>query len=435
MIPPDDHFAASRSPALSDSDAGPSARLGKPDRLTPADWLACTQISTRLHAELTRLIRSLPAPARTASGMSRHIGVLRVTCQRLTKALRESTPTPMMLAELPGVEGLQQFVRGCARAGATKDVAESAETAVEAYAKLVRQIAGSRTRLIERLTLGEPGVRDRHPDLGGLGERRSLYESAAVITGRSCRVALAIYAFRPAPNDGAILQRAMAKGLFGARVRPGGMPLVLSAGDTMYSDDPAHALALAKGVPPGGRTPEALLRRFTSDPLPTITTRARSGMIRQVVDATSTGGRAIDVVTTMMASSPMFQEPGVPSLESVWSLVSCPSENLLLDVYLHRSIERHYRPALDAQLWNTDLTIPTDERWVTRLPAQPRLEIITPDACESDIYPRTPELTATFLGTMNWDPSEFVGFRCEVEYPIWRAGYSMSFEHVGPAAV
>ncbi|MDX2118282.1 MAG: hypothetical protein SFY96_08890 [Planctomycetota bacterium] len=31
---------------------------------------------------------------------------------------------------------------------------------------------------------------------------------------------------------------------------------------------------------------------------------------------------------------------------------------------------------------------------------------------------------------MAWEPTQFVGFRCEVTYPVWRAGYAIFFEHV-----
>jgi hypothetical protein len=30
------------------------------------------------------------------------------------------------------------------------------------------------------------------------------------------------------------------------------------------------------------------------------------------------------------------------------------------------------------------------------------------------------------------EPDEFVGFRCDAEYPLWRAGYCVSFDFTRP---
>jgi len=36
------------------------------------------------------------------------------------------------------------------------------------------------------------------------------------------------------------------------------------------------------------------------------------------------------------------------------------------------------------------------------------------------------------LDRLGWAASEFVGYRCEVEFPIWRAGYCMLFDFAQP---
>lgn len=45
-------------------------------------------------------------------------------------------------------------------------------------------------------------------------------------------------------------------------------------------------------------------------------------------------------------------------------------------------------------------------------------------------WARHAELTARLFTEAGWDPEEFVGFRCETAYPVWRAGYFMSFNPV-----
>lgn len=402
--------------------------------LQPEQWIACVQITRRLHAEFSQLLSALPPEVRQASALSRHINVLRVTCQRLTKALRQSGDSPSMLSELPGPEGLDQIIVGCRSAGVAGESLDGAQASVEAFRQLIRRLAGSRTRLIERIALGEPGSGHESPELGGTPARRALIAAAAEITGRRCRVVLASYIFRPDPTNPALLERLMVKGVIGARLSPGGMPMVFNQGNTHFTDDEAHRLTLLNRLPVGGRTPEAFLRPFTTEPLPTITSRESGGTLRQVIDAASSSGRAFDVVTAVRATSPMFERSGTPALESVWSLVNWPAEHLILDVYLHRSIERHYRPSLDAHLWNTDLTIPSTDRWLSRLPTQPKLQILGwgTAGSASTVYTPAADLARSSFNYAGWNSDEFLGFRCEVALPVWRAGYSMSFEYLGP---
>lgn len=402
--------------------------------LSPQEVAEAERVALRLHAELGRLIGMLPATSRGASGLSRHLGVLRVTCQRVVSALAEPPGSAATLAKLPGVEGLRQFLAGLRRAGLDAEDIEAGESAVEQFERLISQLAGSHTKLAERLSAP---AGDAHADAAYASpdSRRALFEIAAQVTGRSCDIALSLYAFRESPTKPGVLEHAMAKGLIGSMVNPGGMPMVLSSGNTLATDDQAGEITLLNNESPRGRTPEAILRPFTTDPLPMVTSRGDRGKLLQVVDpAADSQSRLFDIVTAIRGYGPMIDpDTGAQTLDAVWSLVSCPTRKLILDVYLHRGIERRFRPSIEAQLWNPGLSAPPEERWVTRLPAQPRLQLLGNglggSACE--LHPRHPELTRYFFDHIGWDPTEYVGFRCEVVWPIWRAGYAMFFEHVG----
>jgi hypothetical protein len=250
-------------------------------------------------------------------------------------------------------------------------------------------------------------------------------------------LALSIYAFRAAPDDPSMLERALAKGLLGSTLAPGGLPMVLSSGDTVHGEDEARQITLLRGESAHGRTPEAILKLFSTNPLPTITARGRGGSLFQIIDpAAAHHGEAIDVVTALRARHPLTDpQTGRPTLDSVWSLVTCPSRRLILDVYLHEGLERLYRPSIEALLWTASLEIPEEQRWVMRLPAGPRLQLLGRGlgAAASPLHPRHAELTGYFFEHIGWKPDGFIGFRCEVEYPVWRAGYCMAFEFLGDA--
>lgn len=429
------------SDILSQMRSSPTTSRGwKAKTLTSDEWAQAERVAARIHSEFRALISSLPEQSRHASGMSRHLNVLRATCQRLVQALADPTPTPAMLTRLPGIEGLQQVLEGFRKTGSDSGEIGAAKGAIEALERFIQATAGSQTRLIERLNLGVGGKQGAEDSqLGGAEHRRDLYWSAARVTGRWCETALSVYAFRVDPSDPTVLERALAKGLIGSCVAPGGLPLLLSSGDTLKHDDEVRNIkTIDTNTDIRGRSSEAILRPFTTDPLPTVTSRGRGGTLSQIIDSNSSpNGEPIDVVTALRAKGPVFDPAtGKPTLNAVWSLVNCPSEKLILDVYLHVDMERRYRPSVDALLWTNDLNVTEEQKWLMRVPSQPRLQLLGRSAAHSAsaLYPRHAELTRYFFDHIGWDDSEFIGFRCEVQYPVWRAGYAMGFEYLADAA-
>jgi len=408
--------------------------------LSPALRDEALAVVGRLRSELGRLVASLPAEGRGASAMARTTGVLRVTCQRVVGALESGGDGVGMLARLPGVEGLRLFVDGFVRAGIpTQDVA-SARAAVEAFDRLITHAGGSHAKLIRLVQEQATPAPVGDTALATPEQRRELFRAAAAVTGRRCRVAFSIYAFRPRPGDDATLERVLVKGLIGGIGTPGGMPFVLASGNTLTEAE-AGPRTLDSGAPLAENAPEAIMRAFTSNPLPTISARGTGGNVYQVVDApaltaASAAGLPVpfDIVTALRGSAPMLNpSTGRPTLSSVWSLVSCPSESLILDVYLHRSIERRFRPGLECLLWQAELDIPPERRWSTRVPNPPRLQLLGEGIghSASEMYARHGEVTAAMFAQSGFQPEEFIGFRCEVRWPVWRAGYCLTIDEAG----
>jgi hypothetical protein len=425
--------------------------------LTPAEWAEAERVAQRLTTELRRLIDALPEHARHASGMSRHLNVLRATCQRVVQAVQEEPGSPSMLAKLPGVEGMRQFLDGFRLTEVDGADVEAAQSAIEGFERLITTMGGSQAKLIDRLSVspssrvaGAAGASST-PALATPEQRAALFHAAAAVTGRKCEISLSIYAFRIDPQSPATMQRALAKGMFGSTVAPGGVPMILTSGDTLKGDDEVRRIMQLNREAMRGRTPEAILRPFSTDPLPMVTSRNRRGALYQVIDPAAAAARIegqggdgavgdspadqkLDVTTALLASHPMYDpQTGLPTLNAVWSLASCPTEKLIFDVYLHSDMERLFRPSIDALLWQASLDIPDDDKWVMRLPNQPRLQLLGRGLTHSasDLYPRHAELTKYFFDHIEWDPEDFVGFRCEVVYPIWRAGYCMGMEYLG----
>jgi len=403
----------------------PPAPLGEDERNR------ALRVAERLHADLGRLVGGLPEHARAASGMSRYLGIVRNTCQRVVSALQDLDPTVATLAKLPGVKGLERFVEAARSRGVPGEDVDLAEVAVRQFDSLIADLAGSHAKLTARLGAGDPSApasRSRAAERA----RADLFAAAANVTGRSCDVAISMYIFRT--EHDAVL-RALASGLIGATVLPGGMPVVLSAGDTLRWDEDESRRPRTLGAEQiKGRTSESLLTPFTTHPLPTVSGRGEPGSLLQVIDpSTLDGPERFDVVTALQSDNPRIDpETGKPTFDEIWNLVNCPAKHLIFDVYVHREMDREFRPSIDAQLWYPNLGSPGGDRWISRFPDQPRLELLGPgiERAFTPTYPRSLELAAYFFDRLGLDPVEFVGYRCETSYPIWRAGYCMRFEHL-----
>lgn len=388
------------------------------------------RVAARLHADLGRLVARLPPGAQGGSAMARHLGIVRNTCQRVSHALQDPEPSLATLVKLPGVKGLGQMLDAMRQRGLPDREIELAAVAVERFDQFIRDHAGSHARLIARIEAGEAG--GQGTGLGSEPTRRALFEAASGVTGRNAEATISLYLFRPSPTDPAVLQRATVTGLWRTLVVPGGMPVVIAAGDTLtWAEPERRTMRLADESDAQGVTPDALLPEFTTRPLPTVSSRGASGNLIQVIDpAHLENPETIDVFTLARADHPMFDPAtGACTLDEVWSLANCASRRLVFDVWLHRDLERRVRPAIDAQLWYPNLSSPGGDRWVTRFPDPPRLQLLGEGLvhARSDAWPGHADLCRVVFDRVGWEPSEFVGFRCEVAYPVWRGGYCMSF--------
>ncbi|MDX9910338.1 MAG: hypothetical protein RBS39_00760 [Phycisphaerales bacterium] len=398
--------------------------------LSPQERARAVQVSARLHAELSRAVRLLPEAARSPSAMARTLSIARNTCQRIILALQLSDQDPAVLARAPGVEGLRQFAGAMIARGMASTDAELLDAAVNLFAGVVSDLGGSHARLIARIEAAAPAPTPSAP--GGAGDERdraALFECASRVTGRRCATQFSINAYRLAPEDPSMLERVIVHGMLSSSSHEGGMPMVISTG-VVGEDSELHDPHTLDDRPARGSTPDVFLREFTTHPLPMITSFSARGRIQQVIDPAAS---PCDFAMIDHSRHPFIDaRTGGPGLDGVWALMNCPAADLVLDLYLHKRIERAFRVGLDALLWAPDLQIDPAERWIRRTPSQPALEAMGTgiDRAAHPGSPRHVEMTRTMFDRMGWSPSEFVGYRCAVRFPVWRAGYCLRMDPV-----
>ncbi|MFN0134907.1 MAG: hypothetical protein ACKVS9_02190 [Phycisphaerae bacterium] len=388
-----------------------------------------------LHRELRSLLAALPVEAQTASGLARWLDTERTNCQRIVSAVMQPFDGVRLAALLPGIEGLRML------ADATRNkLGESAtplgelSAAIDAYELCIRQTAGSRSRLLARIeaqTRGDSSAGGDDAD----AQRAQLFEAAAKLTGRLSQTWLAVHIYEPS-DDPARLIQTRAHGLLGHVAREDAVPLTFhifppNMGQTNRIDagaDEAPFRPLEPSSDPA--VPAEVLQRFTSTPLPIVQTRKPDEFVAQNVEKNpDAAARPFDLVFGMTGS---MAHPGrvAPYLEEVWALVNFPVRHLLLDVFLHQSIARNCIPGLDVHLWRPDFASHVGERWQTRFAAGPRLQVLGSQLAQAQASanPRQVELLNYLFEKRGLAANQYVGFRCEVSYPMWRTGYRMTLD-------
>ncbi len=408
--------------------------------LNEAEASAAAQISRRLHAEIGGVVALLPPQERGASAMARGLGIDRATCQRIVSALAAPEAGPGTLVRLPGVLGLRQFLESMGKLGVLgAEQRESALAAVRRFEEFLDEVAGSQRRLRERLNAGEVAREGSWgASVGGddPAVRAALAEAAARATGRWTETTLTLRIVRALPGDPRQTEEASIRGLIGHTARAQAVPLVLGHATSHAEGGLGESVyATLDRKPASGSTPSSLMPEFCTSPLPGVVSRNAGSRIVHMIDASPGAvARAMDIVIANREVKPEAHPATLrPAVGELWTLMTFPSRHLVFDAYLHRDLARKCLPSLETHLWNPDVGRQGATRWSTRFPGGPALRLLGPGlgGAGTSAYPRMGELTARLFAQMGWEPGEFVGYRCEVDFPLWRAGYCMVFDFSG----
>ncbi|MFG0328081.1 MAG: hypothetical protein ACF8SC_12535 [Phycisphaerales bacterium JB037] len=411
--------------------------------LTPDEQGRAQQLARRLRSELGALVAAFPPNARTSSGMARAFGVNRTICHRLLSALSSGADELEFLTKLPGVQGLRTCVAR-AREGATQ-ASESdfgaADSAVDAFAELIESLAGSHSRLAARVEATRfPGddaggdqsaapTRERWCEL-----RRQIHDAVAEIIGRTTGVRASLSLVRPMPEDPERIEYVHVRAYTGHRVREGAPPMLLSSGVSHTDEELAEDQTFfgLDGSPLSGRTRTAVIQEFSGDPAPVVTTRDRTGRFTQVIDAPPGSHACSDLVLAYRVPSvsahPALQSP--PILCETLG-VREPVRRIVMDLYLHRTMTAGCKPSMSMFIGNRDVECDLTDRWFDRIESSPVLTLLGPGIhnAASEAYTNHAALTRHVFTQLGWDPDDFVGYRCDEEYPQWGCDYVMAFDY------
>lgn len=405
--------------------------------LTRTELAEAEQVARRLHGELKACVALLPEGERGGSAMSRSLNLDRATCQRLVATTSKPDAGAGTLVQLPGVQGLRQFLGAMRLRTHDEDGQEqltAAEAAVDRLETLIGELGGSQRRLRARLAGGgtEPEARSGAAN-DDVRLRETLFRAGAAVTGRWSETSVSLSIIQPTPGPSgaagepgptATTQTVRLRAVLGHNARVDAVPLEVGSANPLD--------ASAGGTPAAHRAPATLLEGFCSRPMPRLVSHTAGYRVVHVIDSAEPGPIENADVVLADREPVVDRHPALmtPPMGEVWSLINFPSRRLLMDVFLHRELAERCQASLEVHMWTPNVVQHAATRWSTRFPGGPRLLNLGSglEGAASPSYARHAELVAHMFARMGLDAGSFVGYRCEVEFPIWRAGYCLAFD-------
>lgn len=400
--------------------------------LTTEQMQGIETVGQRLRGELGRLVGWLPPDAKSVRTMAQFLGVDRNTCQRVIAALHPGASGCEAIARIPGGRSLQEFVRRSRSKGAPRDVIAGLTAAIEHLNGLLNEVGDSHARIKSRIesTL----LAGRRSDRTDLDFRRSLFDDTARLLGRQLRVHSMVTAIRPHPEDRTKVEQAWIRGLIGLRMRPDSspVPLGISSTDRQLSECSATAVISPLSQPASPEGPAGgLVESFSSSPAPTLTMRGPQGALVTVLDpASARGNQPIDAVVAMRISHVEHPTQRAPEVYHTSVVMLTPTERLIFDVYLHRSLALASVPSAGAFQYTMSFSDDPRENWPFRLPGQHRLELLGGglDHAANPAWQRHGEAARYLFDKTGWAADDYVGHRLDVVFPLWGATYYQWFD-------
>lgn len=410
-----------------------SAGSAAAQALKPADPAHVAATLDRLASEIQRALARIGLEGAGPRALSRAINADVAVTHRVLSGMRSSGSATERLRQWPGAEGVQTVAAQLTKAAGKPTLSGPLQLAVEAYARLIRDSGGTHARLVRSVRAAESA------DGGGatsdpgeqVAARRVLTTGASQTLGYGVQLCTFVCFIRPIPGRPELVEGCSAWGLLGLRSH--GASVCITSQNTQLRSKAGELASEVRwkplGTPLDGR--DGLLTQFCTQPTPIAAADDGDGYIRQMIDPESVRrGTPVDIVLARHWSPD--NNPQYLNGPAVWSQIvrmRHPAQRLLLDVYMHRSLLGSMPPSIGAYVWHPALSDDPRRQWHDRLPGSPRIEVLPPDQPpSSSAWERQPALTSRLVELMDWDRSEFVGFRCDERFPLWSSAYYMTFE-------
>lgn len=423
--------------------------------LSPDEVAEAAQVGNRLIAEFRPLFERLPLNARSGLGLARHLAVDRGTATRFVGALGKPVEGVEVLTHFPGVKGLRQIIDAMAAKKLPAGSLTAAKSAVDRFERLIHELAGSQTKLADRLLATRRRQAQETPEAHDQmlrARRQQLFQAASAALGQQMDLWTVCQVYRPTPGSDTQMDQAMVRGTFGYRARRDAPPYALRSFGRNDGPDAPPQVPIPPSAAPGELAYQALendrldstrevsvFKEFSTDPPPIVTNRGRGKEAVVLIDPQrSVDAAGVDlVVGHVLLSNWRVPWLDTPPTHDVSVYVGTPCARMVFDIFLHRSMAGRCVPSMNLYRTTPAIFSNPSAHWYDLLPYPPTLQIYRPEQARSEtlkspFHRRHPELVNEFFSRLGWAMDEFVGYRIEVEYPYWCGFYSVMFDYAPP---
>lgn len=401
------------------------------------------RVGDRLRAAFRGVVESFPPNARNISGMARWLNVHKATCQRIVEGLDAGRDGLSCFARFPGTEGMRLHLAAARDHGVLLDAVEAASAAVDEYEALLGVYGHTQrglVRIIESLRVEFAGPKGQPDRELAEDQRKALYDGARRVTGEEIRAKTLVAIIRPRADQPARLDASFYTRLVGAKRHAFSRPIVSSILAGWWAH--LHSAEVPDANRPANVPPEyppfSLIREFSTAGAKPVKIGQADSKTLVVVDLENVpsdgdglGPADIAVVFRSVAvPSPLWTSSGRMNVAMRFNY---PCRTMLMDVFLHHTLAASVAPNIASySVTATPGDMPDggpDHCWHERFPDAPELITLGRNEPRPRAHmPRHDEFIDHAFAHEGANPADYVGYRCEVAYPIWQSEYRLYFE-------
>lgn len=386
-------------------------------------------VGDELLTSLRNVLASLPRSAPGPQALARTLGVDKVLASRVLKATRNKDPMSATHS-MPGPEPLRRLVKAAAKRGASPDVIAEASRAIDNFEILIRERIGDRSLLDAILSAWVPEARREFE----LRRKQSAFKAMSQLKGVQTETLLATVILHPS-GDGKHIDVVWINGLIGIhRVRPGVGVKLSSRRMAPPHDDPARRPVSLDGKPI--EDIESLeLRDFCTDPMPRLHVQRVGEVVHYTLASDDFGpSSAVDLVfaEANIAELKRYVPRDLDRKAHFFAEVVTPARLQQFDVLVHEDLYPGPEPTL--RIYDTSFEGVANANDPTRdIDILDLLESIEPlgtgpTRFRSAHVPRYQELVRHVFDRMGYEGSQFRGYRCRIDYPVYGSQVVMMFK-------
>lgn len=379
----------------------------------------------RLQLSLSDLLKSVPAPTRTASEVERAFGIDYKLSWQVHKIATAQNPLAAG-SHVPARVSIEKLIKAATRRGVSREVTTAVEEAFGQFEQLTLSEAEDREELTAMLAALVPEVREKRE----LEVKRAAFKAISQIKGVSLEAQVGAFILHPS-KDGSAIDRATFSAYVGLRRLRAAAYIGFG---TLSASSPNSTALTLDGHKPDGLN-SILLPQYCSEPTPKFDVRPFNGWTFYSVTGAQVGLRAaIDLVMAELRPGAMrrYRQADGRIQSGVMNLPDLPMKRQTTDVFVHRDVYPDSTPGIavyDTVPRGMASGLDDPAREADRIPFVEHIRPISGGMQHSGVahLPRYVDMLEHVCGKLGWDPTAFRGFRLDVQYPVYGSQYMIGF--------